>query len=313
MKTSDLVHYRNHLQDWQPDPTCWAARNHLQNLIQYVQTNPIAVSNTSEQLTAHLARITQGVNDYWDTVKSLDRQLATMIGDSEQALYQASAQAWQSMPDTEPTQYILSRSLNHDPIDLEPMLALAKSWADWRWPGMVIRPALEPFVDHLVALDPLYLVDIRQDLLTPAVSKFHPQYQRRLRTYQHDPRLPKMFQDLPQAQMGLILAWNYLNYVPLAVLYQYLEAFANLLRPGGLALFTFNDCDRGHGVALAEQNFMTYTPGHLLTNRVHELGLTVEVHVVARGDLTWMAVKKPGALSSLRGTQTLAKIVVQSK
>lgn len=313
MKTSDLVYYRNHLHDWQPDPWCWAARNHLQNLIEYVRTNPIQVGDSQQQLSAHLARVTQGVNDYNDTVQALDRQLVTMIGDSEQTLYEASDQAWHTLPETESTDYVLNRTLNHEPQDLEPMLSLIKSAADWRCAGMVLRPARERFVEDLVALDPLYLVDWRQDLLLDARARFHEQYQRRLRLYEHDPRTSPMLSHLPQAQMALIFAWNYLNYVPLTVLYQYLDSFADLLRPGGLAVFTFNDCDRGHGVALAEHYFMSYTPGHLVKNHVHKLGLETVCHQIGRGDLAWMAVKKPGTVSSQRGGQSLAKIVVRSK
>lgn len=313
MKTSDLVYYRNHLQGWHPDPWCWGARNHLQNLIEYVRVYPVQVGNTAEQLGAHLARVTQGVNDYHDTVQALDRQLATLIHDSEQTLYAASDEAWRLQPLTENTEKILSRTLNHDRADLAAMITVIKTAADWRCPGMVLRPGRESFVEQLVALDPLYLVDIRQDLLEPAHTRFNSQYQRRLRLYEHDPRQPNMLSHLPQSQMGLIFAWNYLNYVPLTVLYQYLEAFAALLRPGGVAVFTFNDCDRGHGVALAEQHFMSYTPGHLVHNRVRELGLEITRSVTAQADLTWMAVRRPGEITSLRGGQSLAKIVARSK
>lgn len=313
MKTSDLVYYRNHLYDWHPDPWCWGARNHLQNLIEYVRVNPVQIGNTAEQLGAHLARVTQGANDYYDTVQALDRQLTALIRDSEQELYRDSDEAWHLLPLTENTEKILTRTLNHHAEDLEAMMAVIKTAADWRCPGMVLRPSCEQFVEHLVALDPLYLVDIRQDLLMPARTRFNEQYQRRLRLYEHDPRQPFMLSHLPQAQMGLIFAWNYFNYVPLTVLYQYLEAVASLLRPGGVAVFTFNDCDRGHGVALAEQHFMSYTPGHLVQNRVRELGLEITHLVTAQADLTWMAVRRPGEITSLRGGQSLAKIVARSK
>jgi hypothetical protein len=313
MNTSDLVYYRNHIRDWHPDPAAWGARNHLQNLIEYVKTNSIQLGNCSDQLSAHLARVTQGVNDYFDTAKAMQRQLESMIAEQEVALYAACDEAWRLLPLTENTEKILARGLAHESDDLESIMAMIKVAADWRCPGMILRPGQESFVQHLVALDPLYLVDIRLDLLNPALQRFNEQYQNRLRCYQHDPTQPVMLNHLPQAQMGLIFAWNYLNYVPLSVMYQYLDSFAQLLRPGGLAVFTFNDCDHGHGVALAEQNFMSYTPGHLVVNRVRELGLQVVQHHRARGDLSWMAVQQPGEISSLRGGQTLAKIVVRPK
>jgi SAM-dependent methyltransferase len=313
MNPSELVYYRNHVRDWHPDPACWAARSHLQNLIEYVKTHPMQLGNNAEQLSAHLARITQGVNDYFDTIKNIQRQLESVIAEHEKVLYAASDEAWRLLPLTENTEKILTRRLAHESEDLEALMSVIKTAADWRCPGLVLRPSRETFVQDLVALDPLYLVDIRLDLLEPARMCFNEQYQRRLRFYEHDPNQSNMLNHLPQAQMGLIFAWNYLNYCPLTVIYQYLESFWHLLRPGGVAVFTFNDCDHGHGVGLAEQHFMSYTPGHLVANRARELGFEIMQHVTARGDLTWMTIRQPGGIVSLRGGQTLAKLVARSK
>ena len=48
-----------------------------------------------------------------------------------------------------------------------------QTYTDYKYAGMVIRPAHSPWVEDLVALDPMYFVDTHQDLLAPAANQ-HP-------------------------------------------------------------------------------------------------------------------------------------------
>ena len=114
---------------------------------------------------------------------------------------------------------------------------------------------------------------------------------------------------LPINQFGLIFAYNYFNYKPMKVVRQYLDSMFARLRPGGVAIFTFNDCDWAHGVALAERNFMCYTPSREINSHCYQLGF--EILSVNRGqsDIAWMEIRRPGEIESIRGGQSLAKTV----
>ncbi len=74
-------------------------------------------------------------------------------------------------------------------------------------------------------------------------------------------------------------------------------------------MFTYNDCDQGHGAALAEQNFMCYTPGRIIKSHVEGMGFEIMFEHHGQGDVTWLELKKPGEIQSIRGGQALAKIV----
>jgi SAM-dependent methyltransferase len=175
---------------------------------------------------------------------------------------------------------------------------------------MIIRPCASDFLENMVPLDPLYLVDTMQELLDPCVQQFTLDYQRRLRVYVVDDyKQPNPLEQLPNGQFGLIFAYNFLNYKPLSVIERYLREFAIKLRPGGHAVFTYNDCDRSQGVGLAEKNFMCYTPGAAVRQLVEQTGLLIEEHRLADYDLAWMDVRRPGEIKSYRGAQTLAKIM----
>ena len=152
---------------------------------------------------------------------------------------------------------MLFRSLRIDSDSLLMLKSRLLQYTDWRLPGLIIRPAREKFIEDLVPLDPLYVVDQHEDLLNPAIQAFTPEYQRRLRPYTiNDYEHVDALWKLPANQYGLIFAYNYFNYKPMKVLRQYLDSMLVRLRPGGVAIFTYNDCDWRHGVALAEQNFM---------------------------------------------------------
>jgi predicted methyltransferase len=159
-------------------------------------------------------------------------------------------------------------------------------------------------------MDPLYVVDQHQDLLKPAVEKWTSDYQRRLRQYViNDYTCQRPLQELPDNQFGLIFAYNFLNYKPIEVIERYLQDFFAKLRPGGVAMFTFNNCDLPQGMGLAEKHFMCYTPGRRVQQIADKIGFENVYDQRGPNNISWFEIKKPGEIYSLRGGQTLAKIV----
>jgi SAM-dependent methyltransferase len=175
---------------------------------------------------------------------------------------------------------------------------------------MVIRPVQSPGLESLVAFDPLYLVDTHEDLLAPVRSLFTSEYQRRLRYYVIEEYTETdMFVNLPQKQFGLIYVFYYFDFKPLEIIQKYLDEIFLLLRPGGTLLFSFNDCDQWRAVGSAEYHFHFYTPGRLILQHARDIGYEIVcTHSVLSGT-TWVEIKKPGVLDSIRGAQTLASIV----
>nr|NDG05820.1 hypothetical protein [Oxalobacteraceae bacterium] len=254
-------------------------------------------------------------DDFGQRLANLKSYLKQQI-DQLGAQYLASSTQWfQNESCHESSQYRLDRRLAVDPDSQEQLEGWLLRAADWRWPGLILGPGRDRWIDHLVALDPLYIADLRADLLTPAISGFDPQYQRRLRAYViNDTGTAPILADLPQSQMGWVLAWNYFNYRPLEMIDRYLGELWRLMRPGGRLLFTFNDCDYAHGVGLVEQgHFMCYTPGHMIVERAQSHGWEVEQRHRGLNDVQWLVLRYPGQINSLRGAQCLAKIVAKSK
>lgn len=179
----------------------------------------------------------------------------------------------------------------------------------WEYPGMILRPGLETWINDIVANDPMYIVDINHQMLQYCLPGFTEEYQRRLRPYTIDELTPgELLGQFPKEQFGLCLAYNYFNFRPLELIKKYIMEFYALLRPGGKLIFTFNNCDIEQGVDLAEREYMAYTPGHLLYEYIEQLGFRIEF-TRNQEAFTWVEISKPGVLETIRGGQAIAKII----
>jgi hypothetical protein len=188
-----------------------------------------------------------------------------------------------------------------------------QTYTDWKYAGLVIRPTHSPWVEDLVALDPMYFVDTHRALISLAVRQFPPEYQRRLRCYVIDEFNNRpIFESLPQQQFGFVYGFDYFNYLPLEVIKRYLLEVFGLLRTGGAFFFGFNDCDRQHGVGWVEKDFCCYTPARLIYEYAVEVGYEIVHKEIIDSASTWVELKKPGQLTSIRGGQCLAGIFRKS-
>ena len=310
MKLSELVGYLNLLESAELAPDYHAAVRKFQEISHVVANHAVQIEHYGSVFTDKINNIAQEFEHAQSALDSLKDSVRKQIAELEPAQYQASQQLYEQEMCFETTEYILNRRLSIDPDSRLLLTGRLLQYTDWRLPGLIIRPGREKFVEDLVPLDPLYLVDQHQDLLIPAIQEFTPEYQRRLRPYViNDYEHTDALWQLPINQFGLIFAYNYFNYKPMKVVCQYLDSMFARLRPGGVAIFTYNDCDWAHGVALAEKSFMCYTPGREIQAYCNQIGFEILSVNRGQGDLAWMEIRRPGDIESIRGGQSLAKIV----
>jgi len=310
MKLSELVDYKNLIDTFSLDDIHHEARHRLDGVIHKVVTHRLQFENYSRQLTENGHSVDRAFDAVQATVDQIRSHLIKNITELEPEYYQASTRLYQDEMCYETNEYILNRRMHLDNTSAELLQGRIVRYTDWRVPGLIFRPGLENFIEQLVPLDPLYVVDQNLELLEPAVSKFTPEYQRRLRLYAVDDRVnDPVLKDLPNEQFGYIFAYNYFNFKPRELIERYIREFWNKLRPGGVAFMTIDDCDYSHGVALAENSFMTYTPGNVIIKYAEELGFEINDRYRGEGNVAWLEIQRPGEIHSLRGGQTLAKIV----
>ena len=266
------------------------------------QTTRDDIIKTHNELTNNTAKV-------YAQVESLKKELRLEIKQHEQEYLINSFRVYQEemLHDTADT--ILNRRMRIDDDDDLMLRSRLRNLTDWRLPGMIIRPGVETYIEEMVPLDPLYIVDHDPALVRPAISKFTPEYQQRLREYViNDWTDDPILDELPDNQFGTIFAYNYFNHKPMPIICKFLTEFYQKLRPGGTVLMTYNNCDRAHGVIRAEHAWMLYTPQRLIEQHANDIGFELTTAYDGKGDVSWIEFRKPGDIVSIRGGQTLAKI-----
>lgn len=182
-------------------------------------------------------------------------------------------------------------------------------YSTWRYPALEIGCRDGEWTKFLVASDPLYITDGHQEFLDNAVKDYAPEYQRRVRSY-----LIKNneYGILPQNQFNLVFSWNYFNYKTLDTTKQILKQVYNLLRPGGVCMFSYNNADIPAGAAYAETYFMSYMPKSLLIPMCQSLGFEIVYQQDHEPAVSWLELRKPGDLFTVKGHQALGVIKEKS-
>ena len=302
-KLSEFVNFKNQL-DLLSTNTIQAATDlelnkimHLVNLENYdnfLDQRKIDIQKSFNEFELELTKVKDKVN----------REIAIL----EKPEFQKSYTLYEGEHNN-PAEFILNLR-KHTIPNLELFQARLSKYINWQHSAMIIRPGIESFIDSMVALDPLYLVDLNHDYLAPALSKFNSQYQNRLRTYTVKEDLDQdILGQLPDNQFALCFVYNYFNFRPFEILKKYLDEIYEKLTPGGVLVMTFNDCDRASAVQLVENFYCCYTPGYLVRELALSIGYEIEYSWNDPGPTTWLELKKPGTMTSLKGGQTLAKVL----
>jgi hypothetical protein len=289
-------------------------QSHVGPLLHAISEHEIQFPELVQQLENDHREIHTSYGRLISTTRSMKKQLQDLIDDLEAEYFRESERFYNLEIQTDSAEYILNRKASITESAYEYVCSRLKLYSDWHHPAMLFRPGLEPLINNLVGSDPLYLVDHDMELLTPGLARFTAEYQGRLRTYviteQHD---QPILANLPDQQFGLVVAYYYFNFKTLDLIGKYLAEVYTKLRPGGIMAMTFNNCDYASGVELAERHFMCYTPGSLILNIAKNIGFQLVHQHSLDSAMTWIELQRPGQMTSLRGGQSLARIVAKSK
>jgi hypothetical protein len=318
MKLSELVAYKNQLDLLSARPAWAEADIKLSKITHTVSTHNVQVDQLSELLLTHKSKIQNDFEQFEKDLNELKKQIDLQIEEAEKPLFQQSYRLYEESINQinsdelyqENIEYVLNRRLEVSDHAHEVYQGRLLRHTDWHYAAMIIHPGQELFVKNMVANDPLYLVDENYDLLKPAIDHFNPLYQNRLRISTVVEKLDTpLLTKIPNEQLGVCLAYNFFNHKPFEIIKLYLTEIYQKLKPGGTLIMTFNDCDRYKAVILVEQFYAAYTRGSMLRSWAEHVGFEETFCYHDDGPSTWIEFRKPGQLTSLRGGQTLAKIV----
>ena len=314
MKLSDLVNFKNRLNK---DFHVRGIQGNIQDLCNTLTANHSnAVDDNYNQYLQDTVNRLMGIADelerIQETLAHTNHNIDEDIGVLSKKFY---AQNYDLELAYDTAQSIREvRQLYVPKEAVEPFLSRIGRYVDWRYPVLEFGCRDGEMTKHLVAGDPLYITDNYQEFLDNTMNQFDEQYRNRIRSYLiHDFAVNSTntvqidFSMLPQEQFGFVFSFNYFNYRSIQGFKDYLTEIFKLLRPGGVMMFTYNNADLGQAAAYAENYFMSYMPKSLLIPLVSSLGFDV----VADFDyttLSWLEIRKPGELKTIKAHQALAEI-----
>jgi hypothetical protein len=313
MKLSDTVARLNLLDSLDVPSECAIATSTLNHITHVVTEHAEPYQTAKDNIIKTHNELVSNIAKFSAQIETLKQDLRSEIIQHEQEYLANSLHVYQEEMIHDTPDVILNRRMRINDDDDLILRTRLKNLTDWRLPGMILRPGVETYIEDMVPLDPLYVVDHDRELMRPAISKFTPEYQRRLREYVindwvNGPILDK----LPNNQFGTIFAYHYFNHKPMPIICKFLTEFYQKLRPGGSVLMTYNNCDLAHGVIRAESVWMLYTPRRLIEQHAARIGFELTNAYDGKGDVSWLEFRKPGDIVSLRGGQTLAKILANT-
>lgn len=314
MKISELAAYHENIAGMKLQDSLLAVRKEMDPVIHTVSSRTPHLPQILYSLTQHRDRVLSEMAAFDQDIDLVLTHVLEQIKSQEPSYLTRSYQLYEDGMRGDSVEHVLNRRFsitNHNRAYIQ---SRVQSHSTWQYPGMIIRPGLEDWIDYMVACDPLYLVDTKQELFAPAREKFNAVYQNRLRYYAIKENVDQpMMSVLPDGQFGFVLAYNFFHYKPLEIMKGYLEEIYQKLRPGGILCMTFNNCDRRGAVELAERMYTCYTPGRYVLGTCDTVGFTIEQNYVLDAANNWVELRRPGEMPGLRGGQTLAKIVAKSK
>ena len=182
-------------------------------------------------------------------------------------------------------------------------------YTDSRYPGLEIGPGDGEWTGSLVACDPLYLVDYNDEFLTATKNTFSKKYQARLRCYTNKGTGLHM---LPQGQFGFVFSWNMFNYLSFNQIAAYLDNIHNVLRPGGVCMFSYNNAELPINARRGEEHLMSFIPKSVLHGMIDDYRFTDIKMEDADENISWVEFRRHGKLTTKRTAQTLGKIIPAS-
>jgi len=315
MILSELVGYRSKINKLSADEFEDLADKTLSKIIGDVTSDDPGLYHEQQDLIDLKKRILRNIDELKDQLSLYQRRLDDLVKERQTPYIQQSYQQYEETKNDTP-EYIIDRHLFNTLIYKEEikeyLLSRIKHYASWKFPGLFIRPESGTYLDPMITCSPLYVVDEHNKLLESVKKLWNTEFQERLRYKLLSETSSIHIKGIPKNQIGLCVAMNFFNYRPLEIMREYFTEMYGVLRPGGVFIFTYNNCDYQGAVKNVENTMYSYTPGSLVQAMIQGLGFEI-LNVVDYEDVnvSWLEVKKPGELKTMRGGQALAKIITQ--
>jgi SAM-dependent methyltransferase len=305
MKFSELVDLRERLKTVYDTSTISTGVDVLDTNLCHIKNTVVnpALKDGVSDLTTDLHRIYTTLKLNQDRYTALIDQINQQISREATKFFTKNYELELSYSDVNSIRQLRVMTISNE--TREEILNRIRLHSNWRYPALEIGCRDGEWTQHLVASDPLYIVDNYKDFIDSTLGQFNETYRRRVRPYvTHDYDLTV----LPKGQMGFVFCWNFLNYASFDTVKEYLKSIKTILRPGGTFLFSYNDGDRPACAGMAENFFMSYLPKSMLIPLCESLGYRIVQDCAREMSVSWLEIQLPGEFKTAKAHQVLGEI-----
>tara|TARA_R110002074_G_scaffold93965_2_gene205295 strand:- start:624 stop:1589 length:966 start_codon:yes stop_codon:yes gene_type:complete len=176
-----------------------------------------------------------------------------------------------------------------------------------------LAPGYGNITKHLVHGTPLYIVEEDNEASVVNTDFFNQIMTNRIAWYEMNDADEEILAVLPQEQIGCFVVIDYFNFKSEDIIEKYLKSIYNCLRPGGTVIFTFNNCDYPNAIDKVDEMYYCYTTGTQMKKICSSIGFEIQKLTAIGYDeldngISWLEIKKPGELNTIRSAQGLAEI-----
>lgn len=202
-------------------------------------------------------------------------------------------------------------NLLHNDETKELLIGHVRNATNDQYSAMIINGGQGDITSNLLHGTPLYVVDEDEFILNTQKKMFNTEMQKRVRFYLINNQ--DSLKTLPQNMFSCIVAVDWFNFKTVDVIKTHLVSMYKTLRPGGKAIFTFNNCDYPKAIDKVDEMYYTYTTSREMQNLVTDIGYKIS-KAENRGydeldnGISWLEIQKPGKLHTIRAVQGLASI-----
>ena len=312
MKLSTLVGQRQGLKDVTTSDIKELVNNTLTKIITDINNVGIDTNEYTAKLTKVKQQLAENFSIFEEELIHFTQDLNREISEQGRQYYEKSQEVYDTAKENDSSAYtadrfLFSRYINRDDIK-ETFLSRLELYSSWKHPALFIRPEQGDYVEPFLSNDPMYIADESDELLSLVKNKWTNAYQSRIRYRCIREHRADFLSYFPKSQFGVIVAYNFFNFKPLDTVKRYLLGFLELLKDGGIVVFTYNNCDLKNAVIQVENAYNSYIPKSTLVPLAEAIGFEVVESFDLETNVSWIELKKPGELTSIRGGQALALI-----
>ena len=316
MKLRNLVKYKQLVDSIDDIKIRRSINIKISTLLADLNTHEYDSANLKEEIEGcHLA-VLKNLEELSDHLNSFKKQLNKTVETLEQPFYEKSKEIYkQRLNDS--IQAKIDRQVFNNVLHNNEFKTLLTNrinlYVSSQYAGLQLAPGNGELTNHLVACNPLYLMDESEDMFRHIRNWRQPAYQNRLRYYNIDENQKDLLHELPANTLGLIVVVNWFNFRPIKIIKKYLQSMMKRLRPGGVIVFTYNNCDYPKAIDKVSELYYCYTTSKKVKDLCTQLGYNI-IASYDRGydeldmGISWLEIAKPGKRNTIKKSETMGLI-----